>query len=196
MYKQSLLLFILLVPAWLCSEFTLVTSHSEPLVCSLVQANSPLHDEEKVFVNAFSEAYRAIPLEVLGVKSVQSFLTEAFNEERADLAKAEETIYFFSARVRDQVAALISFSPTEIPHEVYIRALAVDPSYKNQGIGKALVSLCTMQLPDTVKLTLATRRVNTGACEFYKKLGFTEMNTVPHNYNPERYIGLEYNTAR
>jgi len=40
---------------------------------------------EAVFIKSFSEAYKEIPLEILKVKSVKSFLQDAFAEELVDL---------------------------------------------------------------------------------------------------------------
>lgn len=54
-----------------------------------------------------------------------------------------------------------------------VRHLYVSPSFRKQGVGKALVSEILKEAEDFF-MTMRLRTDDAGASEFYKKLGFTE----------------------
>lgn len=72
------------------------------------------------------------------------------------------------------------------PDELLVlHTLSVDPCAKGRGIGKAFVAFYEAAARDLHCKTLRmdTNRINTSARELYKKLGFTEVGTVPCNFN-------------
>ena len=150
-----------------------------------------LEEAQVVFNRAFKEAYKDIPLDVLKVESLDSFLKAAFEDEPIDLNNPDKHVICAIAKNGEKIVGLITFEPTENPNEVYIRQLAVDPEMQKKGIGQQLMNTVKTSLPTTKKILLATRKVNTPACKFYKKLGFHECVQVPHGLNPARNIGFD-----
>lgn len=77
------------------------------------------------------------------------------------------------------------------PEEVYIQLLCVKPEYQGQGIGKNL--LCSIfQIENKIsKLSLVTRRVNSSAVAFYKKLGFEESALIDKKANIDKSLCIQ-----
>lgn len=68
--------------------------------------------------------------------------------------------------------------------ECHITNIAVDPSYRREGIGKALL-LCAMEVGssfDATSMTLEVRETNRIAQEMYRKLGFKQQGFRKHYY--------------
>jgi len=66
-----------------------------------------------------------------------------------------------------------------------ILSIAVHPSYRFKGIGKALIAIAEEQASrdnmTMVKLEVNAR--NRGAIEFYSKLGYERTGLIPHYYS-------------
>jgi len=148
-----------------------------------------LKEVEQLFIRTFKDAYKDIPLDVLKIENLDAFLKAAFEDEPEELKKPN--VFCTIAKNANSIVGVISFEPTEQQNEVYIRQLAIDPAIQKQGIGSTLVASITKQLPATTRIIVATRRVNKPAWKFYEKLGFQVCEQVPHELNPERYVGFE-----
>lgn len=187
-YIVSCVLFAVFV---LNSYQPAVTKKGIAIQLRQVMPTEDLQQEEKLFIDSFSQAYKDIPLSLLGITHLTDFLQAAFADERIDL-KSGKDFFIVDACVAGYLAGFISFEQ-QADNVVYIRQLAVHPDFKGQGIGKVLVQICAEQFPTAHKIVLATRRVNQEALAFYKALHFHETQQVPHGLNPERYVGLELN---
>jgi ribosomal-protein-alanine N-acetyltransferase len=67
----------------------------------------------------------------------------------------------------------------------HILAIAVDPNHRRQGIGSILMEVVTDKLrrEGAEEIWLEVRVSNTGAIQFYKKLGFEKKGYIPHYYS-------------
>lgn len=149
-----------------------------------------LKEEEAVFAKSFAVAYNILP------EDTDRFLIsaqEAFKQEVLDFNNPSKKIYCVNAKKDGTVVGFMTFENTQKQHEVYIRQMAVDPSMWGKGIGTTLMSSIFDKLPDTQRIVLVTRKVNTGAQAFYKKLGFKASEYTHEGLSPERYMGFEYN---
>ena len=150
-----------------------------------------LSAEKKVFIDAFSEAYKDIPLDVLKVENLQQFLNAAFEDEENDFASKQANTLFISAKdEKDRVVGFVSFDNNS--DHVYIRSLSVDPEFQGYGLGKALVFCFSNVFKNCRRLKLVTRKANSCARLFYTKIGFIESAYIHQGLSPERYIGYEY----
>lgn len=150
-----------------------------------------LSEAQVVFNRAFKDAYKDVSLDVLKVESLDAFLQAAFEDEPLDLNNPSKKVVCAIAKEAGRTIGFITFEPTENSDEVYVRQLAVDPVVQKKGVGHKLMAAIDETFPKTKRIVLATRKVNTPACNFYKKQGFQECKQVPHGLNPERYVGFE-----
>jgi ribosomal protein S18 acetylase RimI-like enzyme len=170
--------------------FAFTLSDGQEVICVQRTAADDLSAEEAVFVQAFANAYKDVPLSVLKVADLQAFLREAFDDERQALRGQTEEVYFFSALIDNQVVGMITFSPYG-EDVLYGRQLAVAPAFQDRGIARCLAACCLCMFPQTKKIVLAIRRINQHARALYEQAGCTETADVPYGYNPERYVGYE-----
>ncbi len=64
---------------------------------------------------------------------------------------------------------------------VEIEYIVVSPEYRRRGIGKSLI-IDAISSEDTLKAILEVKKSNTGAIEFYKKLGFNSLRIIKNYY--------------
>jgi len=66
----------------------------------------------------------------------------------------------------------------------HILAIAVDPPYRRQGVGTALVTniLDRLRAGGAKHVRLEVRKSNLSARQFYQKLGFAEQEEIPFYY--------------
>ena len=79
------------------------------------------------------------------------------------------------------------FGHTRKLGEAHLMNIAVDPAYRRQGIGSALVNTMISKIRKTKlsRMHLEVRISNTTAITFYKKIGFTTVSTVMGFYGNE-----------
>lgn len=144
-----------------------------------------------VFMKSFSEAYKNIPLAVLGAVNLENFLNEAFAQEESIIKKGDRPGYFLIiAHCNEKLTGFASFD-TEEDHCYYIRELSMHPDFQRSGIGQQLIFSVKM-LDDQVRgLRLVTRRANIQARNFYKKIGFIESSYIHEGFDPAKYVGYE-----
>jgi len=163
---------------------------SEDKVTIEWQTQGDLKEAQEVFVKAFAHAYKDIPLEVLKVDNLLAFLHAAFEDEARDM-KEMPGFHCAVAKVGQQTAGYIAVEPGENEGETYIRQCAVDPELWRHKIGTQLVDAIAKKLPETKKLLVIFRKVNTGGSRFYHSIGFKDSPYMHHKYSPERYVGCE-----
>jgi ribosomal-protein-alanine N-acetyltransferase len=66
----------------------------------------------------------------------------------------------------------------------HILAIGIDPSYRRQQIGSALMEriIDRLRAKGAKTIRLEVRKSNSGAQQFYLKLGFKEMGEIPYYY--------------
>lgn len=161
--------------------------------------------DKQVCINAFSEAYKSIPLEALQVNNLTTFLENAFESEMKTLSQHKDTFYYVHVKDNDNVVGFITFEQDTHYDEKtkstikkpsgYISLLAVDPSYAKKGIGKTMVFDTLRKLvPNLQEIVLQTRSVNTIGRKFYEKLGFKEVSTKHQHegINLDLYVTYKY----
>jgi ribosomal-protein-alanine N-acetyltransferase len=76
----------------------------------------------------------------------------------------------------------------------HILAIGIDPSYRRQQIGSALMEriINRLQARGAKTIRLEVRKSNLGAQQFYLKLGFREMGEIPYYYEDgETAVAME-----
>lgn len=81
-----------------------------------------------------------------------------------------EGICYLIATLNDTIIGY--FSAERKPTLHFIHKFYVDPDYKRQGIGRALLDFWLAQTPEAKKLQLRTHRNNVHSIAFYHRLGF------------------------
>jgi GNAT superfamily N-acetyltransferase len=148
---------------------------------------------ESIFIKAFSKAYESFTVEELGISDKLSFLKEAFSEVYQDFNQGLQTLVI--AIDNGQIIGFSGFKTTDMPRQLYISQLAVDPDYWNQGIGQLLVFSSLALFEDTTSLVVIPRKINVIAQKFYEKIGFTPSCYMHPGYNPAKYTGYEWSKS-
>lgn len=151
-----------------------------------------LKEEAELFIRSFLYAHRDVPKTILQTANAKKRLRLFFAQEPADLNNPQKEIYVIRAEYENTLAGFVSFEKYNIPEIIYIRELAIDPSVMKCGLGKKLVFICKEYVPTIKKIVLATANYNENAIGFYKHLGFTQCADIPHGWDPNLFIGLEY----
>lgn len=193
MINKRALLLVLITLANILG--TGAVSNPAPVTIAYVTGGA-LEDERQFFVRAFKDAYKDIPLDVLKVDNLEAFLLTSFDDAVMHFNKMDKKVHCAVARSEGMPVGIIMFEPTGSDGAVYIELLAVDPSVQKRGIGQQLIAVIQTTLPSTNKIILATRRVNSVACNFYKKIGFKQCEQLPHGLDLECYIGFEKEMGR
>lgn len=153
-----------------------------------------LQKEINLLVRAWDYSYKELnkiiinPLQKLGQAN-----EEWFDYEKENYLNHPAHVYFLHALCNDMVIGYCSFEKTSVLNEVYIRELAVDKDFRRKGIAKRLCFDEVFKiLPLTSRILVVTRKINTPAISFYKKLGFKESLFTHSFFNGSEYISLEY----
>lgn len=190
-----------------------------------------LENAQNVFLLAFHHQYKAFhPIHDLKLKPpdntdiqknntlsektkfalVDTFLRDAFKEEKARFEKAKENNgivqnkheYFVQLETEDKkVVGFASFQHNPETHHCYIHQLAIIPEHQGKGMGKKMVfALRELKIdPKLSSVALLTRRINQSAIAFYRHLGFNEVEyskTAGNKpLNTTRYIQMNWQIA-
>lgn len=149
-----------------------------------------LANEREVFLCAFTQLYKGIPLTVLGVKDLNAFLQEAFDDEVKALNDPHEGVFLVEAHTKDTVVGFLTCNK-ETSDTIYVRQMAVSPSFWRKGVGRALIQRMKERFSNVKKIVLVTRRINDLSCKFYEGLGFTQASYVHQGLDPKKYVGYE-----
>ncbi len=171
------------------ADWTFTAKNGEQIHFSWIE-QSDLQQEERVFIDAFMEAYKDFSLDQLGIADKFAFLKGAFEDVREDYLNG--TGLLLSATLNGKVIGFVGFKETEKEHEIYISQLAIDPAYWQNGIGKELVFSIFQIKKETTHLVVIPRRINEVARQFYMHLGFTISDYMHPGYDPNKYIGYEW----
>ena len=166
----------------------LVDCNGQQVILSISKDN--LIKEKELFIETFSEAYKNIPLNVLGVDSLDNFLNAAFEDEEIDFARKKANTLFITAK--DKSGKVVGFASFDRNSDhIYSRQGAVHPSLSRSGLGKNLLFSVLNVFKDCYYLKLVARRVNNVSKNFCSKLGFVESSYIHEGLSPEKYIGYE-----
>ncbi len=78
--------------------------------------------------------------------------------------------------------------------ELHLLSIAVDPAWRRQGIGEALIALVleTVREKNLKRITLEVRISNRSACQLYRKFGFKEVGIRRKYYCKPTENGLVF----
>jgi GNAT superfamily N-acetyltransferase len=95
-------------------------------------------------------------------------------------------------RVLGMANALITVSTAEGGYVLLLEDVIVRSEHRGDGLGKMLVEhvLTWAKAEGMTRVTLLTDRGNTGALDFYRKLGFEDSSMVVMRYNTIKGKGL------
>lgn len=147
-----------------------------------------LHD---VFLNSFLQNYQNLGLtqKDLATEDIAKVLNEYWDVELASLENNH--VRWIVAKAQDEIIGYASFNMEKSPEEVYVQLLCVKPEYQGQGIGKNLLYFIFQIENKISKLSLVTRRVNSSAIAFYKKLGFEESTLIDKKANIDKSLCIQ-----
>lgn len=194
------------------TEAKYIDKLGRPVAVIKLQKGDRLETEKKLFLESFSRAYRNFTVNDLKVpdKDIKAFLSRAFQEEIDDLSKPGIHHY----RINDEKGNLIAYfsiedydvlkrysadsNITSFPeHSYYLRQIYVVPSHKRLGIGKPILShIIPDEFHNLQYIYLAVRRINIEAIQFYKALGFSELDKSLHHLPIDRYASYYYQKSK
>lgn len=139
-----------------------------------------------VYLEAFRTLYTA-----LNVENRESHFQETMKHE-LELVKAHpKEIHWLVAMKGDRSVGLSIYEFYTYP-DIYVREVAVLPEYQRKGIGRELTFAPLRDLSDVRKVAIVTRKVNKPAIAFYESLGFHTSDFSHSEYDPHKYIGMEW----
>jgi len=160
---------------------------------------------KELFMESFADAYKEFTPEQLFLENKPSYLTKflaaAFEDEENDFNNKKEGALFVVARdVKSKEIigfAAYDVTATSSATTVYIRQLAVDPTYKQQGVGTLLVlnTVRAIAQHQPCVVTVCTRKINEPAVNFYQNLKFQDasMEEVHPELPAYKYCGFKLN---
>lgn len=164
--------------------------NNESFNCEWITEGS-LDKEEDVFKRSFSEAYKNLsPEKDLRITNLEQFLRDAFADERKAVNNKQPGVFFITVKKDKTIVAFMSLE-LENKKNIYIRQMAVDPTFKRKGIGVELVSSIKKHFPSVRYIKIVTRRVNAEGCLFYESLDFKPSSYKHEGLNPNLYCGYE-----
>lgn len=190
--SRNIILFLLLItiPAFSGTTIAEFTSFSgDPIYIDICEMED-LPYCEKIFIDAFSEAYKEFSAEFLGVSDKYQFLKDAFNHVFEDVEKGVQILAV--AKCNGEIIGFSGFKRTEKQGQIYISQLAVDPAHWRSGIGRNLVFSSLLIFDDLESLVVIPRKINSIAIKFYETIQFKTSDYMHPGYNPARYTGFEW----
>jgi ribosomal protein S18 acetylase RimI-like enzyme len=144
-----------------------------------------------LFLRSFLENYQRLGLtnEDLATDNIEQVLNDYWEVELQSLAN--NSTRWIVAKTDDEIVGYASFNIQESPHEIYLQLLCVKPAYQGQGVGKSLLYSIFQIESKVKKLSMITRRINTSAIGFYKKLGFEESSEVDKKANIDKTLCIQ-----
>lgn len=150
---------------------------------------SDLESVRSVYLDAYmhENVYRAF-IDVLDVEEARVKLNTAWDFRKAVYQTKLDSIppkaYFAVAKEDSKIIGFVIFDTDELgqstdslssPEEVFISPIMILPEAQGKGLGKELVFSILKLFPNLKKISLATMKTMP-ASEFYKHLGFHEIN--------------------
>lgn len=125
------------------SENSFASKKNAVVTCRLAKPEEDLTSTRALWLDAFSKSYDVFSLEDLQVTafdSKASWLSATFDEELEGFRDQKRTLWLFQTRMEEEVVGAAILEPLkEESSTLYIRQLAVHPSYQNQGIGRGMM---------------------------------------------------------
>lgn len=157
------------------------------------EGTQDLETIHSLFLESFIENYNRLGLKEkdLGTNDIRKVLNDYWNEEVGSI-KGQD-VRWMVAKKGSEIVGYASFNLKNAPEEVYIQLLCVKPHMQYHGIGKTLLNAIFSIVEKIDKMSLITRRVNTSAIAFYKRLGFEEIPffNKKANIDPALCVQLE-----
>ncbi len=189
MINKTIPLILFCFSLFLFADANEFTTKSGLTISLEVCQEKDLIECEIIFISAFSKAYEELSPQDLGVEDKLAFLLQAFSDVYEDVRLNKQKVVV--AKIEGTIIGFAGFTKTEIPNQIYISQLAVNPQYWNQGIGRHLVFSALNFYENVHSLVVISRRINHMASSFYRSLGFIESSYMHPEYNPQRYVGYE-----
>jgi len=143
-----------------------------------------------LFLESFIDNYQRLGLteQDLGTNDIRAVLNNYWIEELESLEK--KTVRWLVAKKEDEIVGYVSFNFEKAPEEVFLQLLCVKPLEQKQGIGTHLVN-SVLQIERVCKVSLVTRRSNSSAIAFYKKLGFEKCLSLDKKANIDQHLCVQ-----
>jgi ribosomal protein S18 acetylase RimI-like enzyme len=212
-FSLSLLLFLSSIeasffPALVATQTLLTTKLKNNSMIDVMKLESEDTDvfacAKELWIKTFLEVYKEYTAEQLYLEDKPDYLKNlietAFEGEENDFNnKKEDSIFVVARDTRsNEIIGFASYDTIETSEDrvIYIRQLAIDHAYRNQGLGRTLVlDMIKMIAPQnqSVIVTVCTRKINEFAISFYHKLNFQDapMKEVHPELPEYKFCGLK-----
>lgn len=186
--------FLILFQAFLCAhtcDYVFVDKEKSAIRIEWVDAKA-LSQEEEVFQRSFWQSFASIKDEELKIVDKAKHIKDAFVSLQSQLTHGE----VYAARALDDKRCIgfVAFTPTKQSGQLYIAKLVVDPDYWGRNIGKELAFSALKRLPSTKSIIINYRKSNYSTDLFFRKIGFKPSNYLRASYNPDLYIGAQWDS--
>jgi len=151
---------------------------------------------KKIYMASFFQAYKSCSEQDLGIdEPLEEHLEHLFLKHFEEINSHPEHFICFEAQKNKEVVGYAVFKRMDNSDWIYLSTLLVDPLAQRLGIGKKLMFSVLKTEPCINKIILNTRRVNSKAISFYKKLGFVDSTYIDKTYMELApiLVGLELN---
>lgn len=188
-----ILFFIIFTYSQLRADWIVTSKSGDRIRLAFPKEN--LDEEKGVFIRSFTSAYKDNQTIINDIKNIlkidlSTSLDTSFKKEENDFISNKSDVVFITAKNEEgQTLGFVSFDREK--NGIYIRRLAIDPEFSGKGLGKLLVFSILNIWDKSTKIQLVTRRANTNALNFYKKIGFDLSNFEHPGVDPKIYCGLE-----
>lgn len=112
------------------------------------------------------------------------WLAYTFDETYVEHGKNAH-LRWLRGRINSKAVGFIIIDTFNLPNEIYLVQLAVDPPYQRSGLGTKFINEIIRQFPGCKKLSMVTKRANYESVNFYNKFGFLISTYAHEGYSPK-----------
>lgn len=190
MLKKWLLCTLCSLTTGAMADFAFVDKSGEGVTIEWID-QEPLEEEESVFFRGLWQAYANLTNKDLGVEDKSAHIKELF-----DVVKSQCTHkigHLARAKVKERVVGFICYKPTEMPDQLYVTQISIDPDYWGRGIGSELIFCAMKRFPNTRSIVTNFHKANHTYSSFVRAVGFKQSNFLLKEHDPDKYLGMEWN---
>jgi ribosomal protein S18 acetylase RimI-like enzyme len=182
------LLCLLTTTAW--SDFVFIDKSGDAVTIEWVDQAS-LNVEESLFFRGLWQAYSNISPQELGVEDKSKHIKELFETVKSQFT--HKIGFLACAKVKGNTVGFICYKPTEMPDQLYISQICIDPDYWGKGIGSELIFCGVKRFPNTRSIVTNFHKSNHTYSSFVRAVGFKQSNFLIQGLDSNKYVGMEWN---
>ncbi len=143
----------------------------------------------RIFVDYFSQKYKDIPSDKLGIQNVSTYLDSIFDKTLHALK--HENLSAFFAYLDDTVVGFATFGPLEQEQNILLRTIPVHLEYEHakRDIRLSFVNHIRVKYPKAQKVILMVRPANISYTKFCAESDFNRENEL---FDTSAYLAKTY----